>query len=253
MPECGFSETQFSFCFTFEFIQKYTFWCIIPFFPSTYMEGQPGYGYDVQVNNHLYFQFKRPFLVSRRRNPNQAQWDTFGRSYLRIHIHTDDEQHKLLHLLKARAPQNKVFYIAPEFNRQDDISRHYINNQIVPNSLIVAIEDFPPHGSGHHSLCYLAGASFAYLFSQPQQVNKQNLEELLFSGNREQQALPLAEEAERIMGLLNELKMPRNLFINQPEGRDERVNYVKNILLSQFNILWMPVIAEGQELTLRLR
>lgn len=249
MPECKFSETQFSFCYTFEFLQKYTPWSLLPFFPSTYIEGQPGYGYDVRVNQNLYFQFKRPFFVSRRRNPNFRQWDTYGRSYLRIHVDTDDEQFKLLKQLKTH--QNEVLYVAPEFYKLDDLSLHYHNHEIVDNSLAVSISDLPAYGSSRHSLCYLAGGTNIILFSEPQKIYKLNIDQIVSSNrNTESNSTTLASESQRILSLLQEHKIPKPLFINQPENVNQQFNYVKNLLLSQFNILWLPIISENQSLSI---
>ena len=114
MPKCEFSETQYSFGYTYEFMNNYIPWSdTFPFFPSTGMEGKTGFGYDVLINHNLFFQFKIPFYVTKNHKNTKDQWNAHKKAYYRISINTDENQFKQLKDLKM--PNNEVFYCAPEF------------------------------------------------------------------------------------------------------------------------------------------
>ena len=245
MPKCEFSETQFSFCYTFEFANDYTPWSILPFFPSTYLEGQPGYGYDVRISGNLYFQYKVPYYVTVRRTDNKRQWDAHNQPFYRCKLNTDDEQHELLHDLKE--PTNEVYYATPEFNSNLEISRHYLNRAIVENTMLFPIEDLPPYGSGLHSMTYTQGAGFGMMFSEPVEVKRRSANELreyITSSDRDSS---LFEEAKRIQEIINRYIPIQQIDIKYPESNSELVNMTKNILLSYFGILWVPILSNEQK------
>lgn len=248
MPKCEFSETQFSFCYTFEFIKKYCPWSIIPYFPSTYVEGQPGYGYDVKVDSHIYLQFKIPKYITMRRVQNAQQWDSFNQAYYRTKLNTDSEQHKLLNKLKEDSLFNEVCYVMPEFHDNNSISKHYISKNIVSNSAVFAIEDLPAYNSGHHNLCYVTGTNYAFMFSEPKRIPKRNLGERNLDNVKE--ANSLFQEAKRIRNILieNDLVFPQEYNIKTFESDTELANKVRNLLLSYFNILWLPIFSSRQDL-----
>jgi hypothetical protein len=243
MPKCEFSETQFSFCYTFEFIESYCPWSIIPYFPNTYIEGQPGHGFDVRIDGHLYFQFKIPKHITQQRIANTRQWETFNKAFYRCKINTDEEQYKLLKQLKN--PDNEVFYITPDFHENRVISSHYHTRQIVNNSAVFSIDDLPPYLSGLHSMCYIPGIGFGKMFSEPIEVKRVNILERIVSINqREKAALNQVEEAKRIQNILIEMKeLPEVPNLQQFENNYDLIKAIRGTLLSYFNILWTPIIS----------
>lgn len=243
MPKCEFSETQFSFCFTFEFLDKYCPWSIIPYFPSTYIEGQPGHGFDVQIAGHIYLQFKIPKFITIRRLENRIQWDSFGTPFYRSKIETNSEQHKLLKKLKTS--DNEVFYVMPEFNDNNSISLCYYGGTIVENSAFFSINDLPPYGSGYHNLCYVPRASFGKVFSDPIEIKKSNLaESMQLMLQRESTENTVLIEAKRLRNILIEEKftLPEYPPLHQITEDQLLVRSIKTILLSYFNVLWTPII-----------
>ena len=79
MKKCEFSETQFSFCFTFEYIKMFYPSGPIPIFPNTVKEGREGGGYDVKVDGNIFLQFKIPKFYNIKCNrilhKGDCRWD----------------------------------------------------------------------------------------------------------------------------------------------------------------------------------
>jgi hypothetical protein len=243
MPRCQFSETQFSFCYTFEFIEFYCPWSVLPYFPNTYIEGQPGHGFDVKIDGHLYFQYKIPKYITQRRPGNERQWDSFKSEFYRCKINTDDDQYLLLKRLKQ--PDNEVFYITPEFHESNIMSNFYHTRQIVNHSTVFSIDNLPPYLSGLHFMCYSPSTQFGKMFSEPTEVERINIIERLATINsRETSALNQIEEARRVQKVILAMNnIPEIPNLRQTEDEYELVKSVRGILLSYFNILWTPIIS----------
>jgi hypothetical protein len=139
MQYCEFSETQFSFCFSFEYIKQFFPFVPLPIFPNTVDEGRVGGGYDVQINGNIYFQFKIPLYYDLVSNFWRRDWNVFGHEYYKIKLDTDGYQFKLLKDLQA--PGNEVYYATPEFHTSRDLSTNYISDKIVSNSGIFSLSD----------------------------------------------------------------------------------------------------------------
>jgi hypothetical protein len=77
MKTCEFSETQFSFCFTFEFIEKFSEKKINPIFLSTRNEGQDNGGFDVNIDGNIFFQYKIPKYYKSLQSKNTKHWSVF--------------------------------------------------------------------------------------------------------------------------------------------------------------------------------
>src|ERR1700757_1958393 len=101
MHKCEFSETQFSFSYTFELIQRNRGLLPMPTFPNTVQEGRYG-GYDVgfgdpEVDGSLFFQFKIPGFYEIR-GWRAKGWSCYQKPFYRIDI--EEQQFKLLKALK---------------------------------------------------------------------------------------------------------------------------------------------------------
>lgn len=235
---CEFSETQFSFCFTFEFINKYTPWSAIPFFPSTYLEGQPGYGYDVKVGGNIFFQYKVPEFITRKNSRNPIQWNSLNGPFYRITVNTNSEQYRLLKELKRIG--NEVCYITPQFHKIAEISNFYNESSIVENSLTYQIEFLPDYGSNTHNICYSKNEFMSYIFSKPKMLKKVMFSQVI----NEMKSLKSRDKS--IIDVANSIK---NLLIEhfnfeylKDSNSQNIVDQIRGTLLSNFNILWIPII-----------
>ncbi|AZG86602.1 hypothetical protein N032_13630 [Pseudomonas syringae pv. pisi str. PP1] len=104
-----------------------------PQFPTQYVEGRAGGGYDVKITGGtaIFLQFKLSHFMSRS---NCKEHLRMGGPYYRWHLHarTLSYQHDLLLSLESKG--NLVAYTAPMFHRSAELNHHYLNDQILDNS-----------------------------------------------------------------------------------------------------------------------
>jgi hypothetical protein len=238
MQPCEFSETQFSFCFTFEYLKNFFPTVPLPLFPNIRQEGAIGGGYDVKINGNLYFQFKIPNLYDRENNYTRKYWKVYNHEYYKIKLETDSNQYRFLKNLIS--PYNLIYYATPEFHSVADLTLHYNADMIGNNSALFSIENLPPHGSGYHHLIYSPREHLGQLFSTPEPIKK-NL--LLFPGEyfrNENRDLTLYQQALNIRELLLQYNVIGDLSLSSNEPAI-LVKQVYTILLTNFNIHWVPL------------
>jgi len=241
MQECEFSETQFTFCFTFEYIKQFFPTIPLPIFLNTVDEGRVGGGYDVQIKGNIYFQFKIPTYYDLVSNFWRRDWDVFGHAYYKIKLETDGYQFKLLKDLQM--PGNEVYYATPEFHTKIDLSNYYSTDNIVPNSALFSLNDLPPYLTGHHNLIYSPLHTWGKLFSEPRQIKiSKSIDPFkLFpesKGNLTiyKQALLLSEIIRRQEVVLS------NNFKFLSDRPTQLVKEIYITLLTDFDVHWYPVI-----------
>jgi len=115
-----------------------------PIFPSLKQEGQIGGGYDVKFplyGSALYLQFKRSHFMKRVYCEN---FYLFHNAYYRMYLMRSKYsiQHELLIHLELSG--NDVFYIAPEFYTDDELTEFYTNKTVYVHSAM-----FSPSDVGH--------------------------------------------------------------------------------------------------------
>jgi len=235
MPAVEFSETQFSFQFTFEFISQYAPWTKLPIFPSTGLEGKEGYGYDVAIDSSLFLQYKVPYFVTRRRLENSNQWNKFNHSFYRYKIDTSKYQFELLqNLLKV---SSDVYYVAPEFHTIKENYVHYTNKKIVMNSNLVNVGYILPITKGEHSMIYAKGGSNNYLLSDPIEIKTTNVTDILNRITNNKKRKEINAEAKSISEIIFD-----SLSFKEDKSKIE-IDPISifNVLLSYYNILWLPL------------
>lgn len=241
MHGCQFSETQFSFCFTFEYIKQFFPIIPLPTFPNTVEEGRTGGGYDVEINGNIFFQFKIPVYHDLVSNFFRKHWKVFNHDYYKIKLETDENQYKLLKDLLI--PGNEVYYATPEFYTSNDLSIHYGNYEIVANSGIFSLDTLPAHGSGKHVLIYSPHHNYGQLFSEPQRINKiTNINPLeLFT--EKLKGMTVYKQAISIREILRQQKNYESFQLENEENPDRLVKKIHSILVAKFNIFWYPIIS----------
>ncbi len=115
-----------------------------PIFPSLKKEGQVGGGYDVKlplVGAPLYLQFKRSHFLKR---VYSEHWELFNSPFYRMYLIRSkySMQHELLIYLELSG--NEVYYIAPEFYTDDELTEYYTNKHVFYCSAL-----FSPSDIGH--------------------------------------------------------------------------------------------------------
>ncbi len=245
MQNCQFSETQFSFCFTFEYIKQFLPFIPLPVFPNTVDEGRMGGGYDVQINGNIYFQFKIPIYYDKVSNFWRRDWEVFGHEYYKIKLETDNYQFKLLKDLQS--PGNEVYYSTPEFHTQFDLANFYSTDNIVSHSALFSLDNLPAYRSGHHHLIYSPNQTWGQLFSEPTKVKKVttiNPFDLFPNGKSD---LTIYQQALLISEILNNQDYePSRRFEFNSNRPAQLVREVYSILLTDFNTHWYPVISRQQ-------
>jgi hypothetical protein len=240
---CKFSETQFSFCFTFEYIKQFFPIIPLPIFPNIVQEGRRGGGYDVRIAGNIFFQFKIPTYHNRQTGRNGLHWAVYGHPYYKIKLNTNSRQFELLKALQL--PRNKVFYATPEFHTQPSLTNFYQTEQIVANSALFPIQNFPPYRSGHHNLIYHPTHDTGQLFSEPTTIKKiKGINPFdFFKENPKDNGLTIYRQAIKISKILSSIDFKINGDISFNDKKPvELVESVHNILLTKYNIHWYPVI-----------
>lgn len=231
--KCEFTETQFSFLFTFEILRRYPERLKMPWFPNTIQEGREGGGFDVRIdieNNFtitgsLFFQFKIPTYLKKDKK-------------YKIVVDTKGRQFHLLKKLRDKGPANLIYYAAPKFHTCERLESFYTNNTVEMNSALFYISDFPTD-SAYHQLKYEYydidnKQSYGILHSDPLYIE---ISKDIFSNNYTPFQMSLSEKARYILSLIQEIDSSIRY-----DNTAHIINYVFSILLVRYNILWVPII-----------
>lgn len=247
MEKCGFSENQFSFCFTLEYIKKFYKPFALPIFPSTVDEGKPGGGYDVEIDGNIFFQYKIPKFYKINYH-NRKYWESFLSDYYKIKIDVKEKQFRLLKELSLKSKMNKVYYSTPEFHKVRDLKEKFSKTSIVKNSAIFSIDNFPEAEADYHELVYTNKSEIGLLFSDPFEIKKiKNLKlSELFPNIETIGKKKLFEQAKIIGKIIREMELAKDINENDPIKYIKTIHY---ILLIELDVQWYPVsLTEGEGL-----
>lgn len=231
MIPCAFSETQFSFCFTFEYIRIFYPSGPIPLFPNTVEEGREGGGYDVEINGNIFLQFKIPKFYDKPCNITLQKRKVFNQAYYQINIDTDKKQFQLLKELCIK--NNRVLYVSPEFYKKESLKENYKMKKIVKKSAMFSVYNFPEYKSGFHELIYTDSSKYGKLFSEPFKIYKER--EII----GRIQKVSLYEQAVRLSEILKKYDIN---ITKDDQNKQKIIDSVYITLLSRFNILWLYYI-----------
>ncbi|UTW61670.1 hypothetical protein KFE98_16900 [bacterium SCSIO 12741] len=236
MQKCGFSETQFSFNYTNEFVQAKSI-TNLPFFPDTVNEGRY-YGFDVCVGNY-FLQYKKSNLFDIN-DPQPRFYNAFNSNYFKIKIKADKRQFQFLKKI-SRLNQNfnKVMYVTPEFHTRRELKRRFASHSIIDGSAHFSLNDFPDNLTGDHYLIYNDKDNSGTLFSEPRRIKKSNPN--LDVEENHNNRLSLFKMAEKIMREVDRSEHYNQIqdYRNQP---GEFVRQVRGLLMNEYQSLWLPVI-----------
>lgn len=230
---CHFSETQYSFAFTSEYIRRRRI-ARMPFFPTLVQEGRI-YGYDVRINYSTFFQYKVPEFFNRRNQGTRKYWEEFGHDYYKIRLNTNSKQFRLLKSLRLGKPHNKVYYATPEFYSQRHFANHYMTRSIEHHSAIFPIDNLPNYQSGYHTLIYHESKNYGVCFSDPKRVQKEDLSDVFYDKG-ETTLFKTAREIQMIFK--EEFKLNGNFKFNESRPF-EYIREVAIALRTNFNTAWI--------------
>lgn len=200
----------------------------VPIYPSLYEEGQAGVGYDVKLSTPhlpLFLQFKLSHCMIRR-NAYECKQGWFRVPFYRMKLrpaHFSNQHQSLLHL---ESLGNAVFYVAPFFHLPDELNIHYLNRQILSNSVFVRPSDIGPlPDDGQHHVSY-ENTSYGIFRSEPRKIESaidyQTFAESVSSAFDEPDKLYVYENykslADHMVEILKEQKMRKPIdFRELPE------------------------------------
>lgn len=172
-----FSEFSYGYALTESIIRQAGGTTTAPIFPSLYEEGQTGGGYDVkiQMGTPLFLQFKLSHFFS---NGRAKQYSHFNHPYYRFNIMPDkiSKQHQML--IDWEKSGEEVFYISPEFHKNDQFNSFYANGTIIENSAAFSPIDIGEiNDQENHVVCYRRKDNHGFFFSEPTKIKKYRLED----------------------------------------------------------------------------
>lgn len=208
--EPTFSEFSYGFGVTNEFVGLLNL-SIAPIFPSLLEEGKVGGGYDVKFDQPglpLYLQFKRTDRMIRE---TAREYGLRGCSiklpYHRFHItpSSKSRQHQLL--LNLDVAPNKVYYVAPQFHRVEQLNDAWQAQEVLARSLFL-----PPRSigampdSGKHSIAF-DGHSI-WRCSEPTRIKGMSIKEVLqdLTDEARSRKVPLRDEVGQWEARLDEAR-----------------------------------------------
>jgi hypothetical protein len=156
------SEFSYGYAVTSEVVKLLgTSIAAAPQFPTLYAEGQAGGGYDVKIvgGSPLFLQFKLSHYMERT---NCKEHDLMGGPYYRWHLHSlqRSDQHNLL--LELECKGNLVAYTAPIFYECAELNSHYLNDEILENSVAFRPSDIGelPDEESHYVVFNRVGLAY---------------------------------------------------------------------------------------------
>ena len=152
-----------------------------PMFPSLKQEGQSGGGYDVMLplmGSPLYLQFKLSHFMKRAYAEN---WYLFNAPYYRMYLLRSDlsMQHELLIHLELSG--NEVYYIAPEFYTDDELTEHYTNKAVFHHSDLFSPSDIAHVDDDERHYVAFDDTPVAYLCSKEPRKLEKSIKGRIFS------------------------------------------------------------------------
>jgi hypothetical protein len=142
-----------------------------PYFPSLYVEGKVGGGFDVQIGKAVFLQFKLcEELV--RRTARETQEGLLEPKFFRFWLHRRDlsHQHRMLVDLEAQ-PGNQVYYIAPAFADVEDLDQAYKSSRVVERSAMFSPADIGElKDDKQHRVSFRPGDSWGWFLSEPRRI-----------------------------------------------------------------------------------
>ena len=166
--ETRLTEFSYGYCVTEEFANGMGAGLkAAPYFPSLYVEGKAGGGFDVLIGSALFLQFKLCHELTRA-TALECKKGLLQPTFYRFWLHRKDQsdQHKML--VELEQAGNQVYYIAPGFADVDTLNRHYVMKQVVANSAMFSPLDIGSlPNNDRHRISFRPGDSTAYFMSDP--------------------------------------------------------------------------------------
>ncbi|MGH8060576.1 MAG: hypothetical protein ACREO7_00990 [Pseudoxanthomonas sp.] len=137
-----FSELSFAFAYMADLTKKLSgTLTVAPSFPSTFLEGKKGYGYDVKLGLKgipVFLQFK---LAHCMKSGNSAEFSKGVFSHgtpvdpvYRFYLMALGKSRQTSLMLKLEKKHDLVFYVAPAFHRASELNSHFASSSVNSHS-----------------------------------------------------------------------------------------------------------------------
>lgn len=184
-----FSEFSYGYAATEELIHQHPGSLVAaPAFPSLIEEGQSG-GYDVKIPLRgipIFLQFKLSDYLERT-SAKENRDGVLSVPYYRMHLRATrySAQHNLLMNLEAKG--EAVFYMAPQFHLPEELNMHYLNKNVIENSIAFSPMDIGPLPTdGPHYVVFRSHMGYGFRCSEdPVEVREVGLKEGLLPAMKE--------------------------------------------------------------------
>jgi hypothetical protein len=139
------TEFSYGYCVTEQFAtgMEPGLWAA-PYFPSLYVEGKPGGGFDVRIGSAVFLQFKLCDELTRR-TARETKEGLLEPTFFRFRLQRRDQsgQHHMLIDLEGQ-PGNQVYYIAPGFADVQKLDDAYTSGQVIERSAMFSPAEIGP-------------------------------------------------------------------------------------------------------------
>src|ERR1700691_623257 len=215
--ETRLTEFKYGYCVTEEFANgKGAGLKAAPYFPSLYIEGKAGGGFDVRIGSALFLQFKLCHELTRG-TARECQMGLLSPPFYRFSLHRRDQsdQHKMLIELEQQ-PGNQVYYIAPGFADVGDLNRYYTSGQVITRSALFSPSDIGPWQDNEpHRISFRPGDNRGWFLSEPKELRLHLRESVLGLAT----GSPLSEKGHGVREWLTKLTDQMGAIIGEHRGR----------------------------------
>ena len=201
--ETRLTEFSYGYCVTEEFANGMGAGLkAAPYFPSLYLEGKPGGGFDVRIGSAVFLQFKLCQELTRR-TARETRAGLLKPNFFRFWLHRKDrsDQHEMLIDLEEK-PGNQVYYIAPGFSDVDTLDKYYESQQVIRRSAM-----FSPREIGilpdteDHRVSFRPDEPWGWFLSDPKQIPIHTKEKVIAQTRKH----PLSENGHGVREFLDQL------------------------------------------------
>jgi hypothetical protein len=215
--ETRLTEFSYGYCVTEEFANGMGAGLkAAPYFPSLYVEGKAGGGFDVRIGSAVFLQFKLCQELTRR-SARETREGLLNPKFFRFWLHRKDlsDQHKMLTDLEKQ-PGNQVYYIAPGFADVDALDSSYRSKQVIARSAM-----FSPGEIGilpdneDHRVSFRPGEQWGWFLSEPKRIAIHTKEKVIARAS----GYHLSENGHGVRESLRELADKMEGIIREHRGR----------------------------------
>lgn len=170
--ETRLTEFSYGYCVTEEFANGMGAGLkSAPYFPSLYVEGKPGGGFDVRIGSAVFLQFKLCQELTRR-SARETRDGLLNPTFFRFWLHRKDlsDQHAMLTDLEGQ-PGNQVYYIAPGFADVNALDDSYRSKQVIARSAMFSPSDIGTLPDNEdHRVSFRPGEQWGWFLSEPKRI-----------------------------------------------------------------------------------